>query len=71
MKKSYAIQLLGGTGRGNITRAARVLGCYPQAITNWGEELSDAIAAKVEVAYNRLKKRKGLPDLEQINKDTQ
>lgn len=55
MKKSRAIELLGGT----VTAAAKAVGVTPSAITQWPDELPERIADRVLAALAR----EHLPDL--------
>ena len=49
MKKQDAIRLLGGTA----ASAARLIGISPSAVSLWPDELSDAIADRVQAAIAR------------------
>lgn len=49
MRKSEAIQLLGGT----VAAAAREIGISPQAVGQWPEELTVAIRDRVQAALWR------------------
>ena len=50
MEKQYAINLLGGTA----SKAARTIGCTPQAITQWKDPLTRTIQGLVMLTYNEL-----------------
>lgn len=58
MKKSEAIQALGGT----VTSAAREVGITPQAVGQWPDELPPAIRDRVQAAlYRRARAIEGAP----------
>lgn len=66
MKKQYAIDLLGGTP----TRAAKVIGCTPQAISAWPDDLTERLEALVMFNQKKLpsKTRLELMGLAEMNK---
>jgi len=49
MKKSEAIELLGGT----VSEAAKAIGINPQAVTQWPDELPNRISDRVIAAVAR------------------
>ena len=50
MKKSEAIELLGGT----VTSAARAIGISPAAVSVWPDELRPRVADRVQAALWRI-----------------
>jgi len=50
MRKSHAIQLLGGT----VTQAATAIGINPQAVSQWPDTLPPRIADRVQAALWRM-----------------
>lgn len=50
MDKKYAIDLLGGTP----TKAAKVIGCTPQAVSQWADPIPERVEAVVMFHYQKL-----------------
>jgi hypothetical protein len=64
MNKTDALNLLGGTP----TKAAKAIGCTPQAISQWPEPLSQKIIDRVISAAVRVQGKKAYAAIIQLQK---